>query len=315
MRSTFLLLRTPADIYHAHDVSGLPACYIAACLRRKPLVFESHEMPLFERPLSELNSSRRFLRTILALLLKRIVPRCAGVITVSPPIVEEIRRRYHVSRIALLRNLPEYREVPRNNRLREHLQLAASTRIVLYQGNIQPNRELDRLIHAASHFEPGIVLVIMGKDMKGTVSQLHSLIEQQGVAGQVKILPPVPYSELLTWTASADLGVTIYSPDYSLNVSMFLPNKLFEYLLVGVPVLSSNIGPIVEVIQKYDVGQIIASLAPEDIAAAINLLLHDKEALQRMRAHALTASRDELCWEKESPRLLQLYAEIAHKEC
>ncbi|WP_281276409.1 glycosyltransferase [Dictyobacter kobayashii] len=220
-----------------------------------------------------------------------------------------------MSRIALLRNLPEYREVPRNNRLREHLQLAASTRIVLYQGNIQPNRELDRLIHAASHFEPGIVLVIMGKDMKGTVSQLHSLIEQQGVAGQVKILPPVPYSELLTWTASADLGVTIYSPDYSLNVSMFLPNKLFEYLLVGVPVLSSNIGPIVEVIQKYDVGQIIASLAPEDIAAAINLLLHDKEALQRMRAHALTASRDELCWEKESPRLLQLYAEIAHKEC
>jgi hypothetical protein len=73
LRCTLRLIQTPTDIYHAHDVSGLLPCYIAARLRGKLLVFDSHELPL-----SEVGKRKRWVDTLLNALLSHIVPRCAG---------------------------------------------------------------------------------------------------------------------------------------------------------------------------------------------------------------------------------------------
>jgi glycosyltransferase involved in cell wall biosynthesis len=310
VRSTLRVIQTPADIYHAHDVSALPACYIAACLRHKSLVFEAHEMPLFERPLSEMGRSRRWLHKLLVALLAHIVPRCAGIITVSPPIVEEIRSRYRVPEVTLIRSVPEYQAVSKSDRLRQYLGLKPEVRIALYQGYLQPNRGLERLVHAAAFLEQDIVIVIMGKNVGTTQAQLTALIASEDVADRVKILPPVPYAELLDWTASADIGLNVASPDYSLNVRYFLPNKLFEYLMAGLPVLTSPLEAIVDVIKTYDVGQVLPSLAPADIGEAINRMLSDRAGLECQRSNALEAARNEFYWEKESLRLIHLYEGI-----
>jgi glycosyltransferase involved in cell wall biosynthesis len=310
VRSTLRLIQTPADIYHAHDVSALPACYIAACLRRKPIIFESHEMPLFEQPLSQMGRSKRLLHELLVVLLAHMIPRCAGIITVSPPIVEEIRNRYRVPEVVLIRSVPEYRAVSKSDRLRRYLGLKPEVRIALYQGYLQSNRGLDRLVRAAAFLEQDIVIVIMGKNVETTQAQLEALIASEGVADRVKILPPVPYAELLDWTASADIGLNVASPDYSLNVRYFLPNKLFEYLMAGLPVLTSPLEAIVDVIKTYDVGQVLSSLAPADIGEAINRMLADPVGLARQRSNALEAARNEFYWEKERLRLIHLYQGI-----
>ncbi len=310
VRTMLRLLQDPADIYHGHEVSGLLPCYIAAFLRRKPVIFDAHEMPLFERPLSELGLSRRWLRKLLGVLLAYIVPRCAGVITVSPPIVDELRSRYGVAEVTLIRNVPEYRAVAKSDRLRQHLGLKPDVRIALYQGYLQPNRGLDRLIRAAAFLDPDSVIVIMGKNRKTTQAQLEELIASEGVADRVKILPPVPYAELLDWTASADIGLNVASPDYSLNVRYFLPNKFFEYLMAGLPVLTSPLEAIVDIMNTYDVGQVLPSLAPEDIGEAINKMLADPADLVHKRDNALEATKKEFYWEKESSRLTYLYQGI-----
>jgi glycosyltransferase involved in cell wall biosynthesis len=310
VRTTTRLLQTDADIYHGHEVSGLLPCYIAAVLRRKPVIFDAHEMPLFERPLSELGRSRRFLRNVLAVMLKVIVPQCAGVITVSPPIVDELRTRYGLAEVALIRNIPEFRSVTRSDRLRSYLGLKPEMRIVLYQGYLQPNRGLDKLIRAAAFLDPNTVVVLMGKNRKTTQAQLEALIASEGVEDRVKIIPPVPYKELLEWTSSADVGVNVASPSYSLNVQYFLPNKLFEYIMSGLPVLTSPLRAMVEVVKRYDVGQVFPSLEPADIGAAVNSILADPAGLARMRQNALTAARDELHWEKEQTKLIELYQGI-----
>ncbi len=312
VRTTLRLIQTPADIYHAHEVSALLPCYIAACLRRKPIIFDAHEMPLFERPLSELGRSRRWLRKLLAVLLAHIVPRCAGIITVSPPIVEELRNRYGVSEVALIRNVPEYRAVQKSDHLRQALGLKPEVRIALYQGYLQPNRGLDRLICAAAFLAPDTVIVMMGKNRGTTQAQLEALIASEGVADRVKIIPSVPYAELLDWTASADIGLNVASPDYSLNVRYFLPNKLFEYLMAGLPVLTSSLEAMVDVINTYDVGQVLPSLVPAGIGEAINKMLADPTGLARKRSNALEAARKEFYWEKESSRLIDLYQGIFH---
>ncbi len=310
VRNTLRLMQTPADIYHAHEVSALLACYIAARLRRTPIIFDAHEMPLFERPLSELGRSRRWLRKLLVVLLAHIVPRCAGIITVSPPIVEEIRRRYGVPEVALIRNVPEYRAVPKSNRLRQYLGFKPEVRIALYQGFLQPNRGLDRLVRAAAFLAQDIVIVMMGKNRGTTQAQLEALIASEGVADRVKIIPPVPYDELLDWTASADIGLNVASSDYSLNVRYFLPNKLFEYLMAGLPVLTSPLEAMVDVIKTHDAGQVLPSLEPAAIGEAINSMLADPVGLAHMRSNALEATRNEFYWEKESVKLICLYQDI-----
>jgi glycosyltransferase involved in cell wall biosynthesis len=307
VRSTLRVLQTPADIYHAHDVSALPACYIAARLYHKPIIYDAHEMPLFERPLSEMGRSRRLLHKLLGVLLAHIVPRCAGIITVSPPIVEEIRFRYGVPEVTLIRSVPEYRAVAKSDRLRQCLGLKPEMRIALYQGYLQPNRGLDRLVRAAAFLERDIVIVMMGANRGTTQAQLEALISSERVSDRVKILPPVPFAELLDWTASADIGLNVASPDYSLNVRYFLPNKLFEYLMAGLPVLTSPLEAMVDVIKRYDVGQVLHSLTPAEIGEAINRMLAHPVDLARMRNNALDATRNEFYWEKESLRLIHLY--------
>lgn len=313
LSSLLYLLQAPADIYHAHDVSALPACFLAACLRRKPLIYEAHEMPLFERSVAEMSRGRRWLHRLLGVLLAYIIPRCAGVITVSPPIVEEIRSRYGVPDVALIRSVPPYRAVPKSERLRERLHLRSEVRIALYQGYVQPNRGLDRLVRAAAFLDNDIVIVIMGANRGTTQAQLEALIASEGVGDRVKMLPPVPYADLLDWTASADIGLNVASPDYSLNVRYFLPNKLFEYLMAGLPVLTSPLEAMVAIVEKYDVGQVLPSLVPAEIGAALNRMLADATGLARQRSNALQAVRDELNWEKESACLLQLYQSISMK--
>jgi glycosyltransferase involved in cell wall biosynthesis len=299
----YILFKSDADVYHAVELTALPVCYIAAKLRRKPLVFEAYELHV---PVAETDVAfwRRLGPRFLALLL----PRCTRVITTTPFYAEEFRKRFHVYNVSLIRNIPVYRTVQKSDLLRQHLGLSEGTRIALYQGNLQRNRGLDKLVRAATFLERDIVIVLMGK---GDREQLEELIVHEKVADRVKIIPPVPlYDDLLNWTASADIGLITYTPEYSLAVKLILPNKLFEYIMAGVPVLATDLDAVVDIIKTYDVGQVVALATPEAIGKAINTMLFDHKKLECMHCNALNAARRELYWEKESQELIRLYNEI-----
>jgi glycosyltransferase involved in cell wall biosynthesis len=307
-RVTFRLLRAPADIYHAHDVSGLLPCYIAACVRRKPLIFDAHELPL-----SGMSIHSRRIVAFLSYMLVHIIARCSGVITVSPPIAQEIYRHYQRSDVSLVRNIPPYKAIAKSDRLRQHLALPEGTQIALYQGYIMSNRGLDLLVQAAKFMDARIVIVMMGSDVAGYLLQLQALATREGVGDRVKFLPSVPYTELLDWTASADIGLTIYRPDYSPNVKMCLPNKLFEYFMAGLPVLTSQLDAITDLVTTYDVGYVLTVISPEAIGKVLNTLLADRSRLKHMRQNALNASQKDLNWENEKTQLIQLYHGIEGK--
>ena len=84
--------------------------------------------------------------------------------------------------------------------------------------------------------------------------------------------------------------------------------------MAGLPVLSSQLDAIAEVIKTYDVGQVLPSLAPSVIGATINAMLADTSALARMRSNALAAAENEFYWEKESSQLIDLYRNILKEE-
>ncbi len=247
IRSLWLLLRTPTDIYHAHDEMGLPSCYIAALLRRKPLIFEAHEIPT-----SVLSKDRISIKLLLKRSFLWIVPQCKAVITVSPPIIQVFHQRYHSHEVCLVRNIPRYQVIPKSDRLRQLLGLGPEVRIALYQGNLQPKRGLDILVRAAVFLERDTVIVLMGQNIRDARAQLEAIIASEGTGDRVKIIPAVPYEELLHYTASADVGLIFCPPDYP-DAHMQLPNKLFEYIMAGLPVLASQMDAVAEVLATYNV--------------------------------------------------------------
>jgi len=313
MLSITWLLQSRADIYHATELNALPACCIAAALRRKPLVYEAYELHI-PYPETSVVFWRRCGKLIMH-YLAIVLPRCAGVIATTPLYAEEMKKRFHLREVTLARNIPPYRIVEKNNLLRRHLGISAEIRIALYQGRLQRNRGIDKIIRAAAFLEPGNMIVIIGDGPdKAYQACLGSLIVSEGVADRIKIIPPIPvYEELLDWTVSADMGLILYTPGYSLAVKLILPNKLFEYIMAGVPVLATQLDAVEEVIKTYDVGCIVPSIEAEDIGTAINTMLADRDMLTRLSRNALDAARHDLYWEKESLQIAQLYKDIVAK--
>lgn len=301
------LVKTPAEVYHASDLMALPASYVAARLRRKPLIFESYELPLVQPQIV----SRRLLYVCCTLALRRSLRQCSGVITVSPPVASEIQHRYGGPAPVVIRNIPPYQPTRQSKRLHNHLGLSSETRIALYQGGLKAERGLGVLVRAARFLDPGIVIVLMGRG--DGQPELESAIAQAGVSGLVRIIPPVPYAELQEWTASADIGLIIFQPR-SPSISMCLPNKLFEYAMAGLPVLSSPLEAVAEVLSGYDIGHVVESLDPEAIARAISAMVADGPGLARMRRNALAACAGELRWESEKRKLIDFYRDILRSD-
>jgi len=304
IRGAVVLARTPADIYHAHDDNALHAAYLVALLRGKPLIFDAHELPYVQPNITRWRTLCWMARNVLRVMMRR----CSGVITVSPSIVDQIQQRYGGKRATLVRNIPPYTPPITSNRLREQLGCSPETRIALYQGAIQENRRLDILVRAAKYLSANQKIVLMGPGTSHRV--LEALIAEEGVADRVHILPPVPYDELLLWTASADVGLSIFDGSFSLNQKYCLPNKLFEYLMAGVPVVASQLEDVVEILDHYDVGVTTPSIEPEAVGHTIAALLEDTTHLEQMRQNALVAARTELRWDVESTHLFGLYKEI-----
>lgn len=306
---TIELLKIQTDIYHAHVERALPACYLAGRLRRKPFIVDMPELNL-----SDPRYARWSRLSVLARrLIQHMVSYSAGFITASPLYPQEFAGLYGASDVTFIRNVPPYRSVTKSDWLHRHLGLDPRVRIALYQGYLQADRGLHLLVQAAPFLEKDIVVVMLGQGVEETLALLRSLIASEGVTDRVKILPPVPYEELLDWTASADIGLSVLPSDHSLSIRKCLPNKFFEYLMAGLPVLSSELEAVAEAIETYGVGRIAPSLAPRELAASINDMLADREGLARMSANALAIARQEFYWEKESQKLLHLYEDILSK--
>ncbi|GCF10417.1 glycosyl transferase [Dictyobacter arantiisoli] len=306
MRCTFSLLLTQADIYHAHVEHTFLASYLAARIRRKTLIFDTPELTMFGPNILRWPLLRQMAIWIIRLMSKN----CTVHITGSPlykPILTDL---YGNKCVQVIRHIPPHRVVVENTLFQQTLLLAPETQIALYQGNLQEDRELDTLVLAAVYLNPGIAIVMMGDDYGNCKSRLQTLIQREQLADRVKIIPAVPYAQLLDWTASATIGLTVLPPTYSLSIRLCLPNKFFEYVMAGLPILSSRLDAIAEMIQLYDIGHVLDEYTPYQIGQAINLMLADQDELLRMQANTRTALKSGLTWEEESQKLVQIYHKV-----
>jgi glycosyltransferase involved in cell wall biosynthesis len=211
-----------------------------------------------------------------------------GRLTVNDQLAAQLARRWGVDdRPIVIPNWPEPRPLPDGpGRIRDGLGLPPTTRIVLFQGRLGPNLGLDEAAEAIL-LVPDAVLVLIGFGRWFARSVERDADPR--FTGRHVTLPAVHPDELLEWTASADVSV-IPLPPVSANQRAATPNKLWESLAAGTPVVVGPGLPVMaEVVGRHEVGVVAASLSPADLAAAIRSVLDVEPDVARERRRRIAA--------------------------
>lgn len=301
--------RLRPDLVHANDLPTLPVALAIAAGRGTRVVYDAHEL------WTESTGMGRFPRWVPRVLetVERFgMRRVSGRVTVSPGIAERLAGRYDVPPPAVVRNMPppvtsEVGADRGRGPLRRQLDLPAATPVVLYQGGISPGRGLLTLARSATLLDhPEAVVVFLGDGpVKAAIEQE---VAGRGLQDRVLLHPAVPLQELPEWTADATIGVHPIQPTGANHVYC-LPNKLFEYIQAGLPVVMTDLPDIRRIVEEYGVGEVVEPGSEEAMAYAVNRLLGDPTLYQQYAAAAREASR-ELHWGRERERLLGVYREV-----
>lgn len=256
-----------SDLVQVHDLPALEAGAELAAEWMVPLVYDAHEL------YPEQKSFSRAQRRICTQSEVRLIKKASLVFAVNESIGEEMARRYQISKPETLLNAIDppldFDPTARHDLLREKLGLASGRRILLFQGGFSPHRNLENLVKAFRHVRTADVdLVLMGfgpfgETLKGIAAR-HNLMGQR-----VHFLPAVPQSELLQHSASADLGIIPY-PHVDLNSYYCTPNKLFEFIQAGLPILANDSPELRRFVAHQGFGFIAPMHSERQIATAID---------------------------------------------
>lgn len=290
------------DVVHAHDTDTLAAAARISKATGAQFVYDAHE--LYPDMISEFGAGGSWpVQAYWKQIERRHVPGADAVITVSNGLAGELQRRFG-SRAVVLRNVPPFVPVVSGARLRSELGLMDDVRrIVIYQGVLIPGRGLVRLVEAAS-LVPGLVLVVQGFGPEE--SAMRARVESLGAHDSVRFMGRIAPADLHEYACGADAGVVIYEHT-TLNNYLAGPNKLYAYLMAGLPVASSHFPGLVEVVEAGGVGFVFDPADVHSIAAALRELVVDAAGRAEMGARARGLAEAVYNWDIEKQKLLDLY--------
>lgn len=300
-RLFFYLLKLSPDLLVANDLDSLLANFLVSRISRKPLIYDSHE---YFTEVPEL-LGRPVVRSIWRWLERTLVPGVDAAYTVSESIAEVYREQYNID-FKVVRNLPICSAKNTTHPMTSTHRMNNSSKIILYQGAMNLGRGIEAAIRAMP-FVDGAELWLAGDG--DIISQLQELVYDLDLDQKVKFLGRLPLQELNDVTRQADLGISL-EEDLGLNYRFALPNKLFDYIQAGVPVLVSNLPEMKRVVEHYQVGLIAESHQRKELASLFKTALFDDEKRQCWIRNLPIAAK-ELCWENEEKILSEIFNPFA----
>ena len=308
LRLFFRLLFTKADIFLGNDLDVMSAVWLAGTLRHRPVVYDTHEYYL---GMPELNGRPR-VKKIWQRIEAFIFPRLQYIYTICDSFRDLYFKDYGKT-LGVVRNVP-YRkaadiDVPLPAALEDRL--PKDKFFLLFQGaGINPERGVEELVLAMLELDPArFHLVIIGGG--DNWDNIVRLVGDNGLAHRISLIPKIPFEQLRSVTRRAHLGLSLDKPN-NINHIYGLPNKIFDYLHSGVPVLVSKLVEVEKIVNAYAVGDFIDSHDPTHIAQKIEAIGNDPARLERWKHNTLKV-RDELNWEREGRVVVNIFEQVASK--
>ena len=288
-RLFFKLLFYKCDYILANDLDTLPACFVASKLKKTELIYDSHEL-FSEGP--ELQG-RNFVKGFWRFLERIFLPRIKKAFTVSQSIADYYNRKYNAN-FGVVKNVP----ILKREITKVEAKFPTDNKTVLYQGVLNPGRGIKPMIKAL-HFLKDIDLVIIGYGKVET--ELREFVKAELLENRVHFLGRIPHEELPNYTKLATIGMVLEEP-LGLSFEYSLPNKLFDYIHAGLPIISGHLPEIKKVIEAYKVGVVVEDYDPKTIAKKIQELI-DNEALYYQIKLNQQKVKKGFCWENEQQLL------------
>jgi glycosyltransferase involved in cell wall biosynthesis len=189
---------------------------------------------------------------------------------------------------------------------REELEINPDHLLLILQGTgINIDRGGEELIDAVSLSDKVSLMVI------GSGDQFEFLIEKvskMGLTGQIKFINKLEWKDLMRYTRSADVGLSL-DKNSNLNYYYSLPNKIFDYISAGIPVIATDLCEVARIINNYNCGILISESTPEVISKAILKLRDNRDLLSELKRNSALAS-ETLNWENESLKVVELYKSV-----
>ncbi|HDR90235.1 MAG TPA: glycosyltransferase [Bacteroidetes bacterium] len=292
----FLLFRKKAFLV-ANDLDTLFPNFLVSRIRKWPLVYDSHEYFTGVPALCHRRGVRWFWKQIEKLTVPRIPVR----ITVNRSISELYRQEYGVA-FHVIRNMPPLWR-PDKKQTRTGLGLPGEAPILVLQGTgINRDRGAEELVHSMAYLPDVYLLIIGGGEVLPLLKQICS---EKGIGGRVLFTGKMPYVQMMQYTSVSDLGLSL-DKDTGLNQRYSLPNKLFDYIQAGIPVLASPLPEVRNIVETYGIGELLRSFDPEQMADQIRSMLRNREKREQWKKSLLKAAST-LCWEKERNELIRVF--------
>jgi glycosyltransferase involved in cell wall biosynthesis len=278
---------------------------VGARLTGARLVYDSHELA------TGVPYRKRLWAWFVGAVERAVIRRCDGVITVSDGIADRLEELHGLDeRPLVVRNLPDLPRPGGKGRLRERLGIG-NVPLVLHQGAPARDRGCEQLVHAMAGLQDAHLVFLGDGGDRGYGARLAALAEECGVRERVHFVPSVPLHELLGYTSEADVGVSLLEATCE-NHRLALPNKVFEYVAAGIPVVASDLPELGRLVEDHGVGWTVDPTDPAELESALRTAL-ERPASRELCAR-LDRARATLSWNGESRRLVELYAAAPARE-
>lgn len=304
-----VILSYRPDCIHVHDLPSLvPGVGAKEQLAKKqlfvPLIYDAHEFYPEDPALSE--DKKEMLRKLEA----QFIQKPDGLMTVNDVLAKEMENRYGGISYVILQNAvdppKDFDPSRKYDLFREEFNLSPDTFLTLFQGWISPHRNLDFLVRGMEPFRGSrFILLMMGYgDYR---NELNQIVNELDLEENVKFIPAKPQEELIFYSASADLGIIPYPNDKGINSQCCSPNKLYEFIVAGTPILANELPFVQKVIEGNGFGKCFNLQSPKGVSQALETFPF--EQMDNFRSNIQT-HRHKFTWEYESQKMLELYRRI-----
>ena len=293
------------DVIHAHDLDTLDFGVDLAARTGARLVYDSHELWrannfILKQPQSV--QDRWAQREIDG------VPKADGIILTTEARAAQFRTWYPDTDPQIVMNCQDHGAIPRTRVLRDRLGLGDEVRILLYQGLIHPDRGLLVAFDALAHLPESVHVVAVGPGPERLA--VAEAIHERGLTDRAHLLDEVPHDELAPITASADYGLCLIQ-NTSLSYYLSAPNKLFEFMRAGLPILASDFPEMTRVFSHGDLGEQIDPADAIALANAVERLDAQPDRRQAIAANGRRLVEERYNWGRQAEVLLRLYDRLA----
>ncbi len=292
----------PADLYLAHNLAALPAAARAAAHHGARLGFDAEDFHCGELDESPVSATERAARTIIE---RTLLPRCQHLTAAAPGIARQYQQRYGVTMETILNVFPlaEAPLAPASP------QAGEGPSLYWFSQTVGAERGLEAVVRAMGQMRVRARLRLRGNPSPGYADTLQTLARRVGgedLARRIDLLPIAPPSEMARLAAGHNVGLAL-EPTRPLNRALCLTNKIFVYLLAGLPVCLSRTPAQTALATELGEAAWVTDIDdPATFARSLDDHLGDPGRLQRARLAAWGLARSRYNWDVEQRRFLSV---------